>query len=621
MTPADSLNVRLFGTGELQEPSRTITAGVLSVVLQNGSLRGISIAGREAIRAIAFIVRDRHWGTYVPRISDLEVESFDGGFRIGYDAICTDDEQAIRYRAMIEGHADGSLEFVVRARVDAPFLTSRAGFVVLHPIDGVAGEPVTITHTDGSTEESRFPALIAPSQPFTDIRALRHQVMPGVAVTCTMEGDAFEMEDQRNWTDGSFKTYIRPLADPHPYTLEPDTGYVQRVGLAVDGEIPVPSVTSSPGPARLSVPASDGQHVPALALAVNPDDIDDWDIAAEWARQSGVGHLFCMFNPAAGHDAGTMTRFKQLHEHSGAALVLEAVLPLKDKAGRYTDSIDALDADMRLARQAAESAGVTFAAVSASPACYHRGYQVEGPWPKAPALEVVYERTRAAFPGAAVAVGMHSYFTEFNRRPLPMDQADWVTHSTCPIVHAADDRSVMETLESLPWVFDSVRALAGDIPYWIGPTALGMRFNPYADSTMPNPDNIRRASARIDPRQKGQFNAAWTLGYIARALAAGVDGLCLSAVAGPFGIGGAPDRPFPVFRVLSGIARHGGVAARVLDGPATPGVTGLVIEAADGPEYWLANLGSEPRPVVINGVGEDHIELELGAYAVMCVRN
>ena len=34
-----------------------------------------------------------------------------------------------------------------------------------------------------------------------------------------MEGDTFEMEDQRNWTGASYKTYVRPLALPWPYTL------------------------------------------------------------------------------------------------------------------------------------------------------------------------------------------------------------------------------------------------------------------------------------------------------------------------------------------------------------------------------------------------------------------
>ena len=34
-----------------------------------------------------------------------------------------------------------------------------------------------------------------------------------------MKGDAFEMEDQRNWADASFKTYVRPLPKPRPYVI------------------------------------------------------------------------------------------------------------------------------------------------------------------------------------------------------------------------------------------------------------------------------------------------------------------------------------------------------------------------------------------------------------------
>ncbi len=61
-----------------------------------------------------------------------------------------------------------------------------------------------------------------------DLRALTHAFAPGFAVTCRMEGDTFEMEDQRNWTDASYKTYVRPLALPWPYTLAAGERLSQR---------------------------------------------------------------------------------------------------------------------------------------------------------------------------------------------------------------------------------------------------------------------------------------------------------------------------------------------------------------------------------------------------------
>jgi hypothetical protein len=48
--------------------------------------------------------------------------------------------------------------------------------------------------------------------------------------------------------------------------------------------------------------------------------------------------------------------------------------------------------------------------------------------------------------------GMLSYFTELNRKRVPGELIDFVTHCTNPIVHAADDLSVMQTLEALPFI-------------------------------------------------------------------------------------------------------------------------------------------------------------------------
>jgi len=206
VTEMPSLNVRLYGTEEGPTPLRTLRAGALSAVLDAGNLRTIALGGVEAIRGIAFLVRDPNWGTYIPEITDLKVEEDSERFRVTYVARCADAEQALSYCAEIEGRADGALAFHVAATPETAFGTNRAGFVVLHGVAGIAGAPVTVQHTDGTVEESAFPELIKPSQPFFDIHTLTHTVSPGLKVTRTMEGDAFEMEDQRNWTDASFRT-------------------------------------------------------------------------------------------------------------------------------------------------------------------------------------------------------------------------------------------------------------------------------------------------------------------------------------------------------------------------------------------------------------------------------
>ena len=200
-------------------PPRVLRAGALSAEFEAGNLRYIRFGGVEMVRAVSYIVRDKNWGTYNPAISDLKSEENADGFRVDYSAVAGDDAQEFAYRAEIVGRPDGTLRFAARGRPVTDFLTNRTGFVVLHPIENVSGKPARVTEATGKTFDTTFPELIDPVQPMMNLRAIAHEFVPGMTVECRMEGDTFEMEDQRNWTDASYKTYVRPLALPWPYTL------------------------------------------------------------------------------------------------------------------------------------------------------------------------------------------------------------------------------------------------------------------------------------------------------------------------------------------------------------------------------------------------------------------
>ena len=60
------------------------------------------MGGVEAIRGIAFLVRDQNWGTYIPELSHLVIDRDDEQFRVSYDAVCADDHQRLSYTAVIE---------------------------------------------------------------------------------------------------------------------------------------------------------------------------------------------------------------------------------------------------------------------------------------------------------------------------------------------------------------------------------------------------------------------------------------------------------------------------------------------------------------------------------------
>jgi len=123
------------------------------------------------------------------------------------------------------------------------------------------------------------------------------------------------------------------------------------------------------------------------------------------------------------------------------------------------------------------------------------------------------------------------------------------------IFHAADDRSVVESLAGLGEVFASARALAGDRDYHLGLVSIGLRSNPHGLGVAPNPRQVRLATAGIDPRQRGLFGAAWAVGAIAATQGHRVCSAALAAPVGPLGIVHRPAAwPQPLYDDLAGDA-------------------------------------------------------------------
>src|SRR3954471_12893678 len=147
--PVVSRAIRLCGTDIVDPPTRVLRAGPLSVEFDNGALRYVRFGATEVLRAIAFLVRDENWGTFTPDIHDLAIDEADERFEVSYRATCADDRRSLSYEAKVTGQSDGSLSFEAVATPETDVLTNRTGFIVLHPVDGVAGRPVRVLHVDG----------------------------------------------------------------------------------------------------------------------------------------------------------------------------------------------------------------------------------------------------------------------------------------------------------------------------------------------------------------------------------------------------------------------------------------------------------------------------------------
>jgi hypothetical protein len=596
--------IKLFGTEVPDSKGRELRAGVLSAMLDNGQLRYVKLANVEALRAIAFLVRDENWGTYTPQISGQKIRTTPKSFSVSYTARCGEPGRALSYHAEISGSADGRLSFVATAMPESDFRTNRTGFVVLHPLKGVAGFPVEIEHVDGKREKSKFPAIIDPVQPFLNVRSLRHKVMEGVFATCRMEGDAYESEDHRNWTDASFKTYVRPLELPWPYTLPKGQSFTQSVTLSLSGKLPKVKLARGGKPASVTLRRSSAR-MPDMAIAVSADEAKHALAQSELLKQAKATTLLCEIDGRDIDYRKLVEAYRRLGEATGAGITLEIILPGGGDPA----------AEMEPIVEAVRQGDLKPKAVVVSPAVDLKAILPGSAGGEAPSLEDIYRAARAAFPDAKLGGGMFSFFTELNRKRPPAELLDFVTHTTCPIVHAADDISVMETLEALPYVVRSTRAIIGKSKeYHIGPSTIAARLNPYGPSLAVNPGNGRVCLADNDPRHRALFGAAWTLGYVAALAYAGVQQVSVGAATGPTGIiyrrlphlqpyfDSMKDAAvYPLYHPIASLADVRGARLMKAD-IAGEGIAALACGSPHARMLWLANLTGDRRMVKVSGL-------------------
>ena len=515
-----------------------ITAGGLSFTYDDGALRHIRLGEVEILRGIAFLVRDRDWGTLIPQIT-AQSQVLGDTARIAFTATYAGQGAELVVDVAISSGPLG-LDFTAQAVARGAFETNRAGFTVLHPITGVAGAPVTVEHCDGRIINSTFPDLIAPWQPFMDLRALTHQAADW-RVTTRMEGDTFEMEDQRQWGDASFKTYVRPLALPWPYVIDDGARFEQAVRLRWKPVVMAQAKAPAPPPPL--------PRFPQTALVITADEAARAATRPDDLAMVAPQRLLCHFD-ATRHGLRELQAFAALQARYPAAYDLELIARCDGD----------LEAEFLQHAKAVADAGLHLSSVMVCPSVDRGSTPPGSAWPPCPPLTAIQQAARAAFPGVQMGGGMASFFPELNRKRPPVEALDFITHGLCPIVHDASDHAVMETLEAAPHITHSARAIIGAKDYRIGPCTIAMRQNPYGARVIPNPLGGKVCMTDDDPRHRSDFGARYALGLAAALAPAGVTVWTPAGLYGARGVMDSDGRPYPVARVLAALSAVSGQA-------------------------------------------------------------
>ena len=205
-----------YGRAEPPPELRELRASPLSVQLDGGDLRYLCLGDLEVVRRVYAAVRDPNWGTVAAVLSNLEVEAAPDHFTVTFDGRHRQGDINYTWRGTIVGAPDGTITYTMAGVANVAFRYNKIGLNIHHPIRQAAGQAYTAT-TPAGPISGQLPETIGP-QPLVDDIDL--PLFPpfgsltidqqGTLVRFDVTGVLAEMEDQRNWSDASFKTYMPP---------------------------------------------------------------------------------------------------------------------------------------------------------------------------------------------------------------------------------------------------------------------------------------------------------------------------------------------------------------------------------------------------------------------------
>ena len=597
------LRVLYYGKDEPLPEGTQLRAGPLSMIFESGDLRYIRFGDHEILRRVYVAVRDHNWDTILPQLSNVQTEREGDAFRITYDVANKMADVDFFWQGTITGDANGTITFSMDGEARSTFRRNRIGFCVLHPMN-CAGVPCRIEKVDGAVEESIYPIAIAPQHlidgeikpvaPFNNMRAVSYEVTAGVEAEVRFEGEVFEMEDQRNWTDASYKTYGTPLSEPFPVEVPAGTKISQRIILTLktQRELSAEKPDAATQPLTLEISSTDTRPLPRIGLG------------------------------AASHgeplNAGELERLKLLNLSHLRVDVDLAQPDYEATLRRATDEARALEVSLELALFLTDAAAAELRAfaevveqVKPPIGTYLIFHQTE-----ASTSAQWVDLARRYLTGAKIGAGTNAYFTDLNRGRPPVEVLDLVCYSINPQVHAFDNASLKETLEAQAVTVESTRQFTDGLPIAVTPVTLLARFNPNATGPEPEPAP-GELPAQVDIRQMSLFGAGWTLGsikYLSESSASSVTyyetsgwrGVMETATGSPLPekFHSVPSAVFPLYHILADVGEFAGGEILVSKSSNPLKVEGIVLRKNGKTRTLLANLTPDSQQVRVQDLAE-----------------
>jgi hypothetical protein len=597
-----------YGVDSSPAETLELRAGPVVALLDGIDLRYIRRGPLEVVRRVYVAVRDQNWNTILGQHRITRIDQRQDGFEVEFDVEHRALGLDFAWHGSITGMPGGQIRYVMDGVARSEFRYNRVGFCILHPYRECAGKPYRARTQDGEVSGT-LPDEIGPQRfehgvyvpLFPSFSNLVINIDGSVQARLDFEGDLFEMEDQRNWTDASFKTYCTPLLRGFPHTARPGSRIWQSFTVSIVGGAGRREQTSEtpllPPSLSLGKPAA-RPLLPTLGFSLNSDGVPLTERELDRVRVMRPDHLRL-----------------DLHLHEDYAARLRTALTTCQALGCELEIALFLTSEMtdpleRLASALSNRPPVARFLV------LQEGSQTAHPSETtAPELVALARRyLHEAVPGALFAGGTDMYFCELNRTRPQVASMDGIFYTIIPQAHAFDNRSLAETLEAQGETVRSARAFAEGRPVIVSPVTLKRRYNPHATVAEAEKASNELPDA-VDPRQMSLFGAAWTAGSIKYLAESGAASLTYYELTGWRGImeretgsplpelfPSLPGAVFPLYHVFADIAEWKGGSLVTCAASQPLIVTALAVEIRGELHLLVVNFTAGQQRVVIDSL-------------------
>ena len=599
----------LHGTDAPFPDVQVLHAGRVRALLDGIDLRYIGVGRTELVRRIYVAVRDRNWNTIPGKVSDLDVDARDDSFDVRFSVRHRAEDMAFAWQGAISGAADGRITYSLDGMAERDLQYNRIGICVHHPWRETAGAPFHARTPEGEIEGT-FPDLIGPQQVvdgkiyalFPAYDRLDVSVPGGGSLELRFEGDLWETEDHRNWTDANFKTYSTPLSLGVPHDLARGERLAQRVTIAPRG---VDDTAGEDGPVRISIGGPTGTVVPAIGLGVDSDGHEPTEREVELLRALGPAHFRVELRLDGDDWRMALVRAQEAARRVGAHLLLS--LHLRPE---HADRLHAVAEGLAAGPEVDDLLVIFLGGRTSTPE--------ETTPPEL--VDLVRRELGGTIPSTPIGGGTEIYFTEINRTRPQAESWDSVCFSITPQIHAFTDLDLVENLDAQAENVRSAKALAPGKRIVVSPITIRRRVNFHATAPEPEPPPGELPDS-VDVRQPSLLGAAWTAGSLKYMCEAGAAAVTYYESTGSRGVLERDDGSalpgvfdsragdaFPLFHPLADVAgwRRGEVMEVASENPLV--AIGLAVRAGGALRLLVANVTSEAQNVVIAPV-DGHLRL------------